>query len=57
VSYRINKPKHSSVWALQIKNLLMNVPKTYYYFSKNYQNIRQDKGIGLFPFISYKIEF
>ena len=55
--YRKNKPKYSSVWALQIKNLLMKAPKANYYYSRYYQEVRQSYGIGIFPFISYKIEF
>jgi hypothetical protein len=57
LTYRKNKPKYSGVWALQIKNLLMKTPKAEYYYSRYYQEVRQSYGIGLFPFISYKIEF
>jgi hypothetical protein len=57
LTYRKNKPKYSGVWALQIKNLLIRAPKEEYYYSRYYQEVRQSYGIGLFPFISYKIEF
>jgi hypothetical protein len=57
LTYRKNKPKYSSVWALQIKNLLIKAPKAEYYYSRYYQQVRQSYGVGLFPFISYKIEF
>jgi hypothetical protein len=57
ITFRKNKPKHSSIWALQIKNLLYNAQKAEYYFDKYSQEIKQSTGPGLLPFISYKIEF
>ena len=57
LTFRKNKPKYSSVWALQIKNLLYNAQKAEYYFSKYYQEVKQSSGLGIVPFISYKIEF
>ncbi len=57
MTFRKNKPKYSSVWALQIKNLLFNAQKAEYYFSRYYQEVKQSTGTGLVPFLSYKIEF
>jgi len=57
VTFRKNKPNHSSVWALQIKNLLFNAQKAEYYFDRYEQGVKQSTGTGMLPFISYKIEF
>ena len=57
LTFRKNKPKYSSVWALQIKNLLFNAQKAEYYFDKYSQKVKQSTGTGIVPFISYKIEF
>jgi hypothetical protein len=56
-SYRKNKPKHSSVWSLQILNL--TATKEYnadYYNLKTNQVVTSYDGIIL-PNISYRIEF
>lgn len=56
ITYRINRQKYSSVWALQIKNLLFEKDPSYDY------NIRENEvdlireGSPL-PLLSYKIEF
>jgi hypothetical protein len=57
ITYRINKQKHSSVWALQVKNVLlapMYEGYNYYYKSGKVEN--QPQAV-LVPSISYKIEF
>lgn len=56
VTYRINRSYYSSVWALQIKNVLIEKDLSHEY---NFQTNRVDivkEGIPL-PFFSYKIEF
>jgi len=57
ITYRINKKKHSSVWAFQIKNALgspMYEGYAYNYLSNDIQRV--EKVITL-PMISYKLEF
>jgi hypothetical protein len=57
LTYRINKPKHSRVWALQIKNVLGSKNYegyAYYYKTGTIEN----KGyVVILPILSYKIEF
>ena len=57
VTYRINKTKHSSIWALQVKNVLGT--KDYYgpYFNYKLNTEVEDYEVILVPSISYKIEF
>lgn len=56
LTWRINRGGHSSVWALQVKNLLIEKDR---YFDFNLAENRVDlveKGLPL-PILSYKIEF
>lgn len=57
ITYRINKLHHSSVWALQVKNVLgspMYQGYSYYYKTGTIEN----KGVVIvLPILSYKIEF
>ncbi|MBP1673197.1 MAG: TonB-dependent receptor [Bacteroidetes bacterium] len=57
LTYRINKQKHSSVWAIQIKNALGE--KNYDGYSYYYKTgTVENKGYSvILPVISYKIEF
>jgi len=57
ITYRINKQGHSSVWALQVKNVLGS--PMYGGYSYNYKTgkISNDKDVVILPVISYKIEF
>jgi len=57
LTYRINKSKHSSVWALQVKNVLGS--RNYDGYSFNYKTKTIDnKGyVVIIPVLSYKIEF
>ena len=56
LNYRTNKSGYSTVWALQIKNLLMAKDYTFDY---NYQTEQVDviEEGTILPFISWKIEF
>jgi hypothetical protein len=57
LTYRINKPKHSRVWALQIKNVLGSKNyEGYSYFYKT-QTIENKSYTVILPILSYKIEF
>jgi len=67
VTYRINKKKHSSVWSLQVLNLLGT--EEFYGYDYNYrtetienynyrtETIEKDAVVVIVPSISYKIEF
>lgn len=56
-TYRINKPKYSSVWALQVKNALgARNYEGYSYFYKT--GTVENRGYAvILPVVSYKIEF
>lgn len=57
VTFRINKHKYSSVWGVQIKNMLLEKSIFYHEFNNNDQVV-EVRGEGfIFPNISYKIEF
>ncbi len=57
VNYRINKRNHSSIWTLQVMNLLGT--KEFYGYDYNYKShtIDEDSVAIVVPSISYKIEF
>ncbi|NBC03339.1 MAG: hypothetical protein GVY20_06505, partial [Bacteroidetes bacterium] len=57
LTYRINKPGHSSVWALQIKNLLGEAMPEGYNYNYRTQNVQLDKSVVMVPSLSYTIEF
>lgn len=57
VTFRVNRSSHSSIWALQIKNLLgepMHEGYNYHYKSRS---VEMDKSTVVIPALSYKIEF
>ena len=56
-NYRINKRNHSSIWSLQIINLLGT--KEYFGYVYNYKTkeIERDEFAVMVPNLSYKIEF
>ena len=57
VTYRMNKAKHSSIWALQVKNVLGT--KDYYgaYYNYKSNKVIEDFEVIMVPSLSYKIEF
>jgi len=57
LSYRTNHKKFSGIWAIQVKNLLNQQPPTGYIYNDYTQSIEEVKSMGIFPVISYKIEF
>lgn len=56
LTYRINHKKYSSVWALQVKNALLEKDLSYAYNLKKKQVDLIKEGTPL-PVLSYKIEF
>ncbi len=56
LTFRINRKQHSSVWALQVKNLLFEKDPTFDYNLQTHRVDKVEEGTPL-PIISYKIEF
>ncbi len=56
-TYRRNKPKYSTVWALQIKNALGTPFYTGYEYNYKTATIKNQESVQILPVISYKIEF
>jgi hypothetical protein len=57
VTYRINKKRHSGIWALQIKNVLGTPQHGEYEFNHKKQQMEMPQDTYTLPVISYKIEF
>ncbi len=55
--YRKNKPKHSSIIALNVQNFTARYNVLDQYFSRSTGTIKTEEQLGLFPNISYRIEF
>lgn len=56
-SYRINKRGHSSVWSLQVKNVLGNPMYDGYSYYYKTNEISRNKVVVVLPVLSYKVEF
>jgi hypothetical protein len=54
---RVNRPKYSSIWGVQIKNLLFEDSVFYHEFNSGSQTVVVSGEGFIFPNISYKIEF
>ncbi|MFZ4520614.1 MAG: TonB-dependent receptor [Bacteroidales bacterium] len=57
ITYRTNHKKFSGIWAVQVKNLLNQKPVIGYVYNGFKQCTEPVTGMGILPFISYKIEF
>jgi hypothetical protein len=57
VTYRVNRSRHSSIWALQVKNLLGAATAEGYNYNYKTQSVTLDKSVVVIPSISYTIEF
>lgn len=57
LTYRINKKKHSSVWALQLKNALGSPMYEGYAYNYLTSDIQRVEKVITLPLISYKLEF
>ncbi len=57
VTYRRNRPKFSSVWALMVKNLLGTPFYTGFYYNYRTDEINRESSVQIMPVLSYKIEF
>jgi hypothetical protein len=57
VTYRINKKKHSSIWALQVKNILGTAQYDQYEYNHKTGEVERAKEVYILPQISYKLEF
>ncbi|HNS17489.1 MAG TPA: TonB-dependent receptor [Bacteroidales bacterium] len=57
LSYRINKPKHASIWSFQFINALAHKDFQEYEFNDKEQTIEKVEDLLMIPNLSYKIEF
>jgi len=57
VTYRVNRSRHSSIWALQVKNLLGESTAEGYNYNYKTQIVVLDESVVVVPSISYTIEF
>lgn len=57
INYRVNKKKHSSIWSLQVMNLLGSEEHYGYRYNHRSDAIEEDAVAVVVPSISYKIEF
>ncbi len=57
VTYRVNRSKHSSIWALQVKNMLGESTAEGYNYNYKTQSVVLDKSVVVIPSLSYTIEF
>lgn len=56
-TYKINKPKRTAVWSLQIKNIFSNGAAIYREYDPLTQQETTVKSSSFFPNLSYKIQF
>ncbi|MBP3193528.1 TonB-dependent receptor [Natronogracilivirga saccharolytica] len=57
VTWRMNRPGYSSIWALQVKNMLGRATAEGYNYNYKTESVELDKSVIVVPSISYKIEF
>jgi hypothetical protein len=57
VTYRINREKHSGVWALQLKNALGTPENSGDFYNLRTNKIEKSTAKVILPVLSYKIEF
>ena len=57
LNYRINKPKHTSEWRLDIQNLTNRGNELRQYYDPGPQQLFIEEQLGLIPVLSYRIEF
>ena len=57
VTYRKNRNRYSSVWALQVNNLLGTPQNREYVYNYKNQQVEMLQDVFVLPGISYKIEF
>ena len=57
INYRVNKKNRSSIWSLQIMNLLLRPENYGLYFNYKTQQVERFEFAVMVPNLSYKIEF
>ncbi len=57
LTWRLNRPGYSSIWAVQVKNALGRAMPEGYNYSYRTQSVVLDKSVVVVPGISYTIEF
>ena len=53
----LNRKKHSSIWALQVKNVLGAPLNEGYFYNYKTKQIEEDQNVVFIPVVSYKVEF
>ncbi len=56
-TYRINKKNHSSIWALQVKNVLGAPLNEGYEYNYKTDKMEESLTVVVLPILSYKVEF
>ena len=56
-TWKTNHQKWTGTWFLQIKNVLNQQPLLGYVYNPYSKQVEEQKGFGLLPFLSYKVEF
>lgn len=56
-SYRKNKPKHASIWSIDIQNVMNRGNIGGYYYNDEKQKIDSYTMLGMLPVFSYRLEF
>ncbi|MEO9872894.1 TonB-dependent receptor [Ekhidna sp.] len=57
ISYRRNRPKLTSVIALNVQNLTQRANESFRFYDPGARQIRSDSQVSFFPNLSYRIEF
>jgi hypothetical protein len=57
IVYRLNKPRYSTEWRLDVQNVSNHINPAYYYFDASTQRILLKYQVGILPIVSYRIEF
>ncbi len=57
ITFRINKRNHSSIWAMQIKNVLGTPMRGGYEYNYKTDKLQKGDAVVVLPVLSYKIEF
>ncbi len=57
VTWRMNRPGYSSIWALQVKNMLGRATAEGYNYNYKTESVELDETVIVVPSISYTIEF
>lgn len=57
LSYRRNKPRHASIWSLDIQNVSNHRNVWGKYYDSREEEVKTEYQVGLIPVLSYRLEF